>query len=629
MADRRSLYWLPVLPDWAVKFDAAVNTPEWTSLVALANHALSFRETLKLDQLLCRQHALVGTDVPTARIAILGSSTVDHLPAGIRVAMLRRGVKATTWVGDYGVTATGDVAAELDIFEPNVILFADDPITLARGVSPGLPLAEAETRMSAQVEALVARWDQATARHRAQVIQQLSPPATFPAVLGSSESQLLTAPATFIATLNANLRAASGRGAVDFLSLDDASARDGMDAWHDPVTWHRSKQFVAPRAVPLYGDLVARLIYARSGQSAKCLVLDLDNTLWGGVVGDDGLEGIVIGQGSAEGEAFTAFQHYAKQLGERGIILSVASKNDEANAREPFQRHPDMILRERDIASFQANWGSKAESLRAIAAELDIGIDSLVFVDDNPFERALVRELEPRAIVPEVGDDPSAYAQCLADAGYFESVALTEEDRSRGDLYATRAARMAAASGTADVASYLASLDMRLIWGRIDKLTLARSAQLIGKTNQFNLTTRRHGEADLTAMIDAPDYLPLQFRLVDRFGDNGLIAVVIGKCESKTLVIDTWLMSCRVLRRGVEEATLAIILAKARAIGCDYVRGTYLPTAKNGMVAGLYPSLGFREIAPAAKERPGATVWRIATSDPLPLTGAITLEPPL
>ncbi len=207
---------------------------------------------------------------------------------------------------------------------------------------------------------------------------------------------------------------------VDILALDDRAARDGIGKWHDPALWHRSKQEVSPAAGPLYGDLVGRWLAAKQGRSFKCLVMDLDNTLWGGVIGDDGLEGIALGQGSPLGEAYTAFQEYARELSRRGVILAVCSKNDEANALEPFEKHPDMVLKRGDIASFVANWQNKADNLRAIAQELNIGLDALCFIDDNPFERNLVRQELPMVAVPEVSDDPTGYPVALADGGYFE-----------------------------------------------------------------------------------------------------------------------------------------------------------------------------------------------------------------
>jgi FkbH-like protein len=350
---------------------------------------------------------------------------------------------------------------------------------------------------------------------------------------------------------------------------------------------------------PTYGDLVARLLAARAGRSYKCLVLDLDNTLWGGVIGDDGLNGIVLGQGSPLGEGFVAVQEYAKDLARRGIILAVCSKNDEANALEPFEKHPEMVLKRNDIASFRANWDDKASNIRAVAEELNIGLDSLVFLDDNPFERNLIRAHLPMVAVPEVpDDDPALVPRVLADAGYFESTGITDDDRQRAAQYQENRAREELRGAATDLEGYLRALDMRMIWSRFDTVGLQRVVQLINKTNQFNLTTRRHTEADVEAIMADRASFGLQLRLLDRFGDNGIIAVVIGRMtEPGAVTIDTWLMSCRVLGRGVETTTLNLVVEQARALGATRLIGEYVPTKKNGMVRDHYSRLGFSVVS--------------------------------
>jgi FkbH-like protein len=324
-------------------------------------------------------------------------------------------------------------------------------------------------------------------------------------------------------------------------------------------------------------------------------VLDLDNTIWGGVIGDDGLGGIVLGQGSALGEGFVAVQEYAKELSRRGVILAVASKNDEANAAEPFEKHPEMVLRRSDIASFRADWNDKAGNLRAIAQELNIGIDALVLLDDNPFERALVREELPMVAVPEIPDDPALVPQILADAGYFEGVAITSEDRERTHQYQSNRARERLMAAATDLDGYLRALKMRMIWRPFDSAGLQRTVQLINKTNQFNLTTRRYSEEGVVAVMNDPRAFGLQLRLLDRFGDNGIIAIIIGRLSEPggDLVIDTWLMSCRVLGRQVEPTTLNLIAQEAHRLGASRLIGEYLPTKKNGMVRDHYERLGF------------------------------------
>ena len=595
-----ALYWLPEIEDWRARLRALGNNPEaaWDEAVALANSRIDFIRTNALDQIITR----VFGDTPPknlatkpVRLALLGSSTLAHLHSAIRIAGLRRGLWISIYENDYGQywQELTDPASALHGFKPNAVLFALDPHHLAAGVGSALDRAEAQRSFEEVRDRIRECWRLAREAFRCPVVHQLPLPVQ-PCLLGNNEHRLPGSRQGFIMRLNRELRALADGDGVDLLALDARAAIDGLKAWHDPALWHRAKQEVSPAAAPMYGELVARLLGAKQGRSAKCLVLDLDNTLWGGVVGDDGLEGLVIGQGSALGEAFVAFQEYARELSRRGIILAVCSKNDEANAIEPFEKHPEMVLKRHDIASFVANWTDKASNLRAIAEELNIGIDSLVFVDDNPFERSLVRRELPMVAVPEVGDDPATFAQTLADAGYFEGLAVTEEDRARTEQYQGNRQRERLKASATDLESYLGSLEMELIWRRFDKLGLQRTVQLINKTNQFNLTTRRYTEEDVLAVMEDTRAFGLQLRLVDRFGDNGIIAIVIGKMTGEEdLLIDTWLMSCRVLGRQVEPTTLNLIADSAKRLRARRLIGEYLPTKKNGMVKDHYAKLGF------------------------------------
>ena len=595
-----ALYWLPESPDWRSRLRglaAGVERP-WDEAVALANARLDFVKTNALDEIARR---VFGAGVPAevtgkpVRLAILGSCTFAHLHAGLRVAALRRGLHATIYENDYGQywQELSDPSSELHAFKPNVVLLALDAHHLAAGVSAGLSAEEATAALQETMARIRACWGMIRAAFGCQIIQQVPLPV-HPALLGNNEQRLPGSLAAFIAALSAELRRSADAENVDLLALDARAAIDGLRAWHDPALWHRAKQDISPAASPMYGELVMRMVAAKQGRSYKCLVLDLDNTLWGGVVGDDGLEGLVLGQGSALGEAFIAFQDYARELTRRGIILAVCSKNDEANALEPFDRHPDMLLRRGDIASFVANWSDKAANIRAIAQELNIGLDSLVFVDDNPFERTLVRQELPMVAVPEVSDDPTLFVQTLADAGYFEGLAVTEDDRARSGQYQGNKAREALRASATDLPSYLRSLEMRLIWRPFDQIGLQRTVQLINKTNQFNLTTRRYTEDDVLAIMGDPRAFGLQLRLLDRFGDNGIIAILIGRMlDEADLLIDTWLMSCRVLGRQVEPTSLNLIAEQAKALGARRLVGDYIPTKKNGMVRDHYPKLGF------------------------------------
>lgn len=584
--------------------------------IALANTRIDFIRTNALDQVVRAQWPRMPSGLGTApvRLAILGSATVAHLLPAIRVAGLRRSIWIDSYEGEYGqyLQELADPGSGLHAFKPSAVLFAFDAHHLCAGLSVGASAADTDAALAEIRHRVQECWRRARSAFGCVILQQTVLPV-HPPLIGGNEHRLPGSRAAFVPRLNAMLReladAQGGETGAEIVGLDTRAALDGLAAWHDPALWHRSKQDVTPAAAPFYGELVARLIAARQGRSFKALVLDLDNTIWGGVIGDDGLEGIVLGQGSASGEGFLAVQDYAREQGRRGVILAVCSKNDEANALEAFEKHPEMLLKRGDIACFMANWDDKATNIRRIAQQLNIGLDSLVFLDDNPFERNLVRQELPMVAVPEVPDDPALVAGILADAGYFEALAITDEDRERGVQYQGNLAREALKEATTDIEGYLRGLDMRLTWRPFDRIGLARTVQLINKTNQFNLTTRRYTEIDVQAVMDDPDAVGLQLRLLDRFGDNGIIAIVIGRKlpDTADFLVDTWLMSCRVLGRQVEESTLNILAAEAQRLGADRMLGEYIPTRKNGMVRNHYEKLGFYliEETPDGRSRAG------------------------
>lgn len=605
------LHWLPEVPNWRQRLRTLPSDPAtaWETAVALANARLNFVLTNALDETLRRVLPAGPETLATrkVRLAVLGSSTLTHLLPAIRVAGLRRGIWIDTYENDYGqyLQELSDPGSALHEFQPTAILLALDAYHMTAGVTATLDLEGADAALADMQGRIREAWRLARDAFRCPVLQQAILPAHLP-LLGNNEHRLPGSRAWFVTRLNQAIRAMAEADGVDILAVDDRAARDGIGKWHDPALWHRSKQEVSPTAGPLYGDLVGRWLAAKQGRSYKCLVLDLDNTIWGGVVGDDGLDGIVIGQGSPLGEAYTAFQEYARELGRRGVILAVCSKNDETNALEPFDKHPDMVLKRGDIASFVANWQNKADNIRAIAQDLNIGLDALCFVDDNPFERNLVRQELPMVAVPEVPDDPTFYPLALADGGYFEGLSVTEEDRERTGQYQGNRAREALKAAVTDLPSYLRSLEMQLVWKRFDTIGLQRIVQLINKSNQFNLTTRRYTEADVLAVMADDTAFGLQLRLTDRFGDNGIIAIIIGRLQdNKDLTIDTWLMSCRVLGRQVEPTTLNLIAQEAARLGARRLAGEYIPTKKNGMVKDHYARLGFTvmETDPAGGNR--------------------------
>jgi FkbH-like protein len=619
------LEWLPSHPDLtgaigtARKYDDPIG--QLAAVIRLAGYRREFLATERLDRIARAGLECLDETQATSiglrplRLAILASHTVDHLAAAIRVAGLQRRLAIDLHIGAYGQyrqLLLGQDPA-LAAFAPQVLLLALDTLDLAFDLPLDASEADVAAAVDDRVEQLRALWRCAKERLGAQVIQQTLIPMG-PSLFGSYEALVAASPGSLTERLNTAIRAAAKMDGVLLLDLAGHSACTGLNAQlPDPVRWHHAKQLVSPALSPFYGDLVARVAAAIVGLSRKCLVLDLDNTLWGGVVGDDGVDGIRLGQGSAEGEAYLALQRYVAQLGRRGIILAVCSKNDPAIAEAAFKQHPEMVLRHDEVAAFVANWDDKASNIRAIARTLEIGTDSMVFVDDNPAERDIIRRELPEVAVPELPDDVAHYPRRLAQAGYFELVSFTKDDAARGRNYALNAARRAELEQATDIDGYLKSLAMTMTVAQISPSDLARTTQLINKTNQFNLTTRRYTEAEVERLIKTPSAVSLCLRLRDRFGDNGLISVILARPDEAwpqdVMLIETWLMSCRVLGRQVEPAALEILAAEAQRRGARRLVGEYRPTPRNGLVADHYSKLGFAPY-PQPCDKAQSSFWR-------------------
>ena len=382
----------------------------------------------------------------------------------------------------------------------------------------------------------------------------------------------------------------------DIAGLQNMLGRRFMFA---PNVYMTTEMVLSVNALPYVASRVVDIIAAIKGQFKKCLILDLDNTVWGGVIGDDGLEGIELGHGLGIGKAFTEFQMWVKKLKQRGIIICVASKNNEETAREPFEKHPDMVLKLDDIAVFQANWETKVDNIRTIQSVLNIGFDSMVFLDDNPFERNMVRENIPGITVPELPDDPAMYLEYLYSLNLFETASYSNADKDRTKQYQVEAKRVSLSKSFTNEADFLKSLNMVSTVSGFTRFNTPRVAQLSQRSNQFNLRTIRYTEADIESMANDPNVIDLSFTLEDKFGDNGLIAVVIMKQQDvDTLFVDTWFMSCRVLKRGMENFTLNTMAEYAKEKGYKRIIGEYIPTPKNKMVELHYPNLGFTQLEP-------------------------------
>lgn len=606
------LQWLPRPPrDFSTLLKAAASSGEslGSEIESLASFGLDLNQLIKLARVIgkaCSEGTSLHPLVPF-RLAVLSNSTVEMIVPALIASAARHGVALEIIQPSYDQVTQEALTpnSTVNSSKPDAVLFALDYRALPLKLSLGDAEAASGT-VQGTLGYLQTLRDGIKANSKGVCIFQTFAPPAEP-LFGSLDRALPGTMRSLIDSVNREL-AANVLGCGDVL-LDVAGLAEtvGLANWHNPQLWNLGKFSFSDEWIPLYGDHVARCVAAIRGKSKKVLVLDLDNTVWGGVIGDDGLEGIKIAQGDACGEAHLAVQRLALDLRQRGIVLAVSSKNTDAVAREPFEKHPEMLLKLEHIAVFQANWNDKATNLQAIAEELSLGLEAMVFLDDNPVERGLVRRLLPQVAVPELPEEPSGYARTLAAAGYFEAVTFANEDLKRAGYYLDNARRAQLQTKVGGLDAYLASLDMTITFQPFDAVGRARIVQLINKSNQYNLTTRRYTDPEILDAENDPQVFTLQVRLADIFGDNGMISVVICRpSRAGVWDIDTWLMSCRVLGRKVEHMVLREILEHARAAGIGTLCGIYKATERNQLVVDHYAKLGFSKVH---EEATGLTRW--------------------
>lgn len=584
-----NLFWLPAAPQDFAKQLASATTG--AQLRTLANYALDGNQ---LNRLAKKLAALPGENISPLTpfsLGIISNATTKLITPALVGTALRSGIALSVVEAEYNQVAQ-EAFSEHSSFSGHkldAVLVSIDYRGLPLAPAPGDKIA-ADKNLADCVTYITTIANSIRSKTGAQIILQniASPVESFS---GSLEGRLPGTLHWLIARINLELDTLSSAG-LFILDAAGLAANVGLSNWHDATLWNMAKLPFGQNYVPIYADYVCRIIAAQRGKSRRCLILDLDNTLWGGVIGDDGLEGILIGQGDATGEAHLNVQQVALGLRDRGVVLAVSSKNEDAIARLPFREHPDMLLREEHIAVFQANWADKASNIRAIAQALSLGLESMVFLDDNPAERLQVRTELPEVAVPELPPDPALFGRTLLAAGYFEAIVFSEEDSKRAAFYQQNAQR-AALLDPSDMEGYLRSLNMEITFAPFDATGRARIAQLISKSNQFNLTTKRYSEAEVKQLEEDENVFTRQIRLADTFGDNGMISVVVCRMRGDTWEIDTWLMSCRVLGRGVEEAALQDIIRNARAAGARKLVGNYIPSERNIIVREHYQKLGF------------------------------------
>ncbi len=530
----------------------------------------------------------------TQRIAVLGAANTDYLSRAIACAVLQEGVLPILYQAPFGSYAQHvlDPTTPLSGFASELVVLAPQGRDLVVELPIGASAAEVDVALDAGVALFGSLWDRLESQG-ARIIQHLLIPPS-PRYRGIAERLAPASPANQIRRLNERLLQA-GRGRVRWIELDAFADQIGLRQFSPARLYHTARLEFDPRWLPDYLPLFRAAWRQAEGRGRKVLVLDLDNTLSGGVIGDDGVDGIVLGPGSPVGEAFAAWQCYLKELAQRGVILAVCSKNAPEIAVTGFS-HPGAVLKREDFAAFDCAWTDKPGGLHRIAAALNLGIDSFVFADDNPAECELIRQALPEVAVLHLGTDPSRFADLLDAGHWLDLPAYTGEDLGRSAAYRARAAALAAQAEAPDLAGYLAGLAMQGQLYRPGEADLTRMAQLEQKTNQFNLTTRRHSEAVLRGLLARDDAIVLALRLADRFGDHGLVATLLAVPDGDALRINSWLMSCRVFSRSAEQFMLRGLLDLARERGVPRVLGEYRATAKNAVVAELYPRLGFAAV---------------------------------
>lgn len=533
--------------------------------------------------------------LPSFKVALVGDTATQFLATAIRGVGVECGYNINLFEAEYNQVERQflDPSSELYQFDADFIVLFQSTHKLGEKHAL-LTVAEQENLAKERTDFVASVCSNPAFANKKIIC--LNYPEIDDTVFGSYATKVTSSLTYQVRSLNMALMDLSQQYpnlyVCDIAGLQNKFGRDFMFA---PNVYVSTEMVLSIDALPYVASRVMDIICAVKGQFKKCLILDLDNTVWGGVIGDDGIEGIQLGHGLGIGKAFTEFQMWVKKLKQRGIIICVASKNNEDTAKEPFEKHPDMVLKLSDIAVFQANWETKVDNIRTIQSILNIGFDSMVFLDDNPFERNMVRENIPGITVPELPEDPGEYLEYLYSLNLFETASYSQADKDRTKQYQVEAQRVSLQKTFSNEADFLKSLNMVSTVSGFTKFNTPRVAQLSQRSNQFNLRTVRYTEADIEALAQDPDVIDLSFTLEDKFGDNGLIAVIIMKKQDvETLFVDTWFMSCRVLKRGMENFTLNTMVRYAKEQGYKRIVGEYLPTLKNKMVEHHYPELGFK-----------------------------------
>ncbi|MBO5166190.1 MAG: HAD family hydrolase [Lachnospiraceae bacterium] len=548
-----------------------------------------------------------GSNRMPKKIAVLGGSTTHDIIKVLELFLLHYGIEPSFYESEYAQYWQDAMFdnEELLAFAPDIIYIHTSNRNIAEYPVAADSAADVEDLLDKSYEHFRVMWDKLRETYHCPVIQN-NFEYPYYRLLGNKEASDIHGRISFLNRLNEKFYGYARENANFYINdIQYLSACYGLDRWGDPFYWHMYKYALCLPAIPDLSFNVANIIKSIYGKNKKALVLDLDNTLWGGIVGDDGVENLEIGQETSMGQVFSEFQTYIKQQKDIGIMLNVSSKNEEENALAGLQ-HPDGTLKPEDFVIIKANWEPKSKNVADIATELNIMQDALVFVDDNPAEREIIRTGLNGVAVPEIGS-PEQYIRVLDRSGYFEVTNLSEDDKNRSDMYKANLERKKQQESFGDYKEYLKSLEMLGTIKPFEPMYMARIAQLTNKSNQFNLTTKRYTQAEIEQAAADDSVITLYGKLEDKFGDNGVVSVVIGRKEENALHMDLWLMSCRVLKRDMEFAMMDTLVAACKAAGITEIKGYYYPTAKNKMVEKFYELQGF---ALESADEQGNTVWR-------------------
>lgn len=542
------------------------------------------------------------------KIAVFGGSTTDEIINTLELFLLDTGIEAEFYESEYAQYEQDAVfpSDELLNFKPDIVFVH----TTNRNIRNLPEVTDSKEIVDEKLKSEIARfeniWNSIREKFHCPIIQN-NFEMPFYRLMGNKDCSDYRGRTNFITRLNQAFYDFAEKTEGFYINdINYLSADYGLKEWSNPSYWNMYKYAMCFEAIPSLAFSVSNIIKSIFGKNKKALALDLDNTLWGGVVGDDGVDGIEIGQENGVSQSYYEFQSYIKQLKSLGIILTVCSKNDHENAIAGLN-HPEGALKPDDFIIIKANWENKDRNIAETAAELNILPESIVFVDDNPAEREIVKA-QLKGVQAPVMDSVENYITTIDRSGFFEITSFNDDDLKRNEMYKENAMRNAQQASFADYGEYLKSLDMKATIGDFIPVYIARITQLTNKSNQFNLTTKRYTQTEMEEVWNSPKYIRLYGKLVDKFGDNGVVSVVIGEKRDDTLHIDLWLMSCRVLKRDMEQAMLDTLVEKCRQSGISKIRGYYYPTKKNGMVRELYGTFGFIKIS---EDENGNTVWEL------------------